>query len=98
MPLGKEVSGVGLSLRYTESLLWGWNCGQPVQWTLFPFSNLGRAQKVYFFTPRLLSTQPSSAAALLVSSWQACLPCWASVSSQECSGPCLPLFQNGSGI
>lgn len=29
--------------------------------TLFPFITLGRTQKVYFFTPRLLSAQPSSA-------------------------------------
>lgn len=64
MPLGEEVSCVGLSLSHTESLPWGWNCGQPEQWTLFPFITLGKAQKVYFFTPRLLSTQPASAADL----------------------------------
>lgn len=98
LPLGKEVSDPSLSLSHIEPL-WGWICGQPEQWTLcFHSSALGRAQKVYVFTPRFLSPGLALPLTCPVSSWQACFPCWASVSSQECSGPCLPLFQKGSGI
>lgn len=61
MPLGKEVSGVGLSLSHIVSPLGLDLWPARAMDTLFPFITLGRAQKVYFFTPRLLSAQPSSA-------------------------------------
>lgn len=53
---------VDLSLSHFETLLWGWNRGQPEQWIrCFHSSALGRAQKVYIFTPRFLSAEPGSA-------------------------------------
>lgn len=99
LSLGKKVSDISLSLSHVESLLWGWIWGQPEQRTLcFHSSALGRAQQVYIFTPRFLSPVLALPLTCLVSSWQASFPCSASVSSQECSGPSLSLFQKGSGI
>lgn len=66
LALGPQVLlGKGVWCRPEPELRclpWGWICGQPEQQTLcFHSSALGRAQKVYIFTPRLQSAQPGSA-------------------------------------
>ena len=62
LPLGKEVSDIGLRLSHIEPLLWGWICGQPEQWTLcFHSSALGRAPEGLHFHTQISEPWPGSA-------------------------------------